>query len=61
MCSLANFKIFHPQHLTISHGIDTTITKFYKAGLSVTDINKAKGLSNEQIINAVKDTVAGKK
>src|SRR5574344_73005 len=38
-----------------TQGIDTTIAKFYKAGLSVADIAKATGLSNEQIMNAVKD------
>jgi predicted transposase/invertase (TIGR01784 family) len=42
-----------------TQGIDNTIAKFYKAGLSVADIAKATGLSDEQILNAVKSTEGG--
>ncbi|MFA6937180.1 MAG: Rpn family recombination-promoting nuclease/putative transposase [Treponema sp.] len=42
-----------------TQGIDNTIAKFYKAGLSVADIAKATGLSDEQIMNVVKGAEAG--
>ena len=43
-----------------TRGIDTTIAKFYKAGMSFADITKATGLSDEQILNAVKSSEADK-
>ena len=43
-----------------TRGIDNTIAKFYKAGLSVADIAKTTGLSDEQIMNAVKSNEGGK-